>query len=757
MNKIIIVGHPQSGYEEVERLLVECGMAPALPSRREKLTPDQISRTLVKAHGATPIENLQSPQQLQQITVAPVWQGMALDLMLANVEQPLWGWADTQAAYLLDYWKSQDPQIVFVLVYDEPRTVYTRLSLEQASAPEAELQRRIDAWVSYNAALLHFHLRNPERSLLVHARQVQTSAQSYLQQISARIDAPLHVPPTLLPELHNSSQEDESQDGDAVVQDNHLAVRDNRAHVAGAPAEPPRLAELQANALADLLASQLVDANPEALQLYDELQAAATLPHGVAQSSGLPPALSGSGSLRDRYQAWLALVAQQAALQEQMQRAQTQAEQLKALSQQFSHADTQARERQRLLDDLHRTHRQAEALAQERQHLLEQQTIALQEQTADRERLCAELAGQLRTERQQLQHKEQERQLLLTQLHQVQEELEQHYLQARQQDTTLQSLRQNLQQVEQQAKQQAAEHSRQVEQLRAARQESQLLLAQLHQVQEELERHYLENQRHALQLEELQKNQEQHLRQIGQLKKERDEHTKTANERKTRLEQLTQAKAAYEKQTQEHNRQAETLKAERQAAREQVKQLQAQLNAAQARLASAPTADLQQENALLLSQLHQVQEELERLYLENRKLQTPATNASISPQPQQPIIRTGAANRVKRELPYRLGSLMIARSHNLGGLLGMPFALRAETKRYREEQQATAGQPPLPPISEYRDAREAEKVKQHLSYRLGRALLQSSEKPLGWLGLPWALRREVKDFRQQRNSRQVAG
>ena len=71
MNKIIIVGHPHSGHEEVQRLLTECGMAPALPSRRENLTPAQITQTLVQAHGATSLELLQSADQLQQIKVAP--------------------------------------------------------------------------------------------------------------------------------------------------------------------------------------------------------------------------------------------------------------------------------------------------------------------------------------------------------------------------------------------------------------------------------------------------------------------------------------------------------------------------------------------------------------------------------------------------------------------------------------------------------------------------------------------------------------
>jgi hypothetical protein len=205
MNKIIVVGHPQSGFDGVEELLLDSGMAEANPSRREGFMPAQISETLVKVHGGVPVQQVCVADQLAQIEVAPVWQGLALDLMLANMEQPLWGWADAQAVYLLDYWKSQDPQTVFVLVFDEPQSVFTRQALEHADASPQEQEARINGWVAYNSALLHFHLRNPERSLLVHAQQVQTSAQSYLQQLSLHVDAQLACPakqcsPRLKPE-----------------------------------------------------------------------------------------------------------------------------------------------------------------------------------------------------------------------------------------------------------------------------------------------------------------------------------------------------------------------------------------------------------------------------------------------------------------------------------------------------------------------------------------------------------------------------
>jgi len=238
MTKIAVVGHPQSGIEGIEQLLISAGMAVAQPSRRDGMSPQEINAALVKAHGAVPVESLQSAKQLQQIQVAPVWQGMVLDLMLGNLDSRVWGWMDPQAIYLLDYWKDLDPEIVFVLAYDAPHSALTRLSLEEAGASEQELQRRLDAWVAYNSALLHFHLRNPGRSVLVHVGQTKPLARRHLQYLSERIDLPLQF----------SGQ-------DALV----VAPATNTADA------------LLEDAQVALLAGMLMQTNPEAQNLYAPL------------------------------------------------------------------------------------------------------------------------------------------------------------------------------------------------------------------------------------------------------------------------------------------------------------------------------------------------------------------------------------------------------------------------------------------------------------------------------------------------------
>jgi len=632
MNKILIVGHPLSGYQEVERLLRACGMAPALPSRRDGFLPEQISATLAKAHNAPALQRLgdgDGNAELRQLTPGPVWHGMALDLMLGNIDQPLWGWADPQAIHWLNYWRDLDPDLHFILVYDRPHSLLTRSQADPATPDSPEdLARQARQWAAYNAALLHFFHRNPQRCLLVHSEQARRSASAYLNQVRARIDAPWAERIALEgshPEPHASGTPTPS-----VTQDLPPAL------ASGDTGETPDAP------LALLVADTLLRDQPESRQLYEELQAAANLPLALDDEPGRDTALA--------LQAWAALNAQR---------------------QQQRHQD-------KLLRQLEAGQTQAEALAAEHWRLLqaEQQLRAQDAQTHS-----AALAD-LSTARQQIEQQQRELQ-----------------------------------------------------------QDNDLLLSQLHQVQEELERHYLNGQQQATQLETLSAQQQQAEQQAAQFK----ERLAAAEARAAKeLADLQQQKRQLEVRLgAAENRAAEEAKRVQQQA-EQTQQLKATLSELQARPAVDP--QLSEENDLLLSQLHRVQEELERYYLENQRLKAQVA----PPKPEKPAFY-GAADRVRQQLSYRIGARMIHNSRSLGGWIAMPWAVLGEVRRFKREQPEREARK-LPPIHTYRDAHEAERVKQHLSYRLGRAYLANAKSPIGWLRMPFALSREAKAFRQRQHT-----
>ncbi|TQV61495.1 MAG: hypothetical protein FNT29_11365, partial [Halothiobacillaceae bacterium] len=192
MNKVLIVGHPSSGYHEVEVILHRYGLGTAKASRREGLTPFEISQSLLKAHGAPSLRSVLSEDEFMRIEPGAVWHGMALDLMLGNIDQPLWGWSDPQNIFLLDYWASLDPRLTFVLVYTEPQRALMEAAQQGNETPATdEIEQLIDNWVAFNGALLRFFLRNPKRCLLVHSQQVSCAVDSYLGRLQPLLETPL--------------------------------------------------------------------------------------------------------------------------------------------------------------------------------------------------------------------------------------------------------------------------------------------------------------------------------------------------------------------------------------------------------------------------------------------------------------------------------------------------------------------------------------------------------------------------------------
>ncbi|EFX92828.1 hypothetical protein HMPREF0027_0120 [Actinobacillus ureae ATCC 25976] len=117
---------------------------------------------------------------------------------------------------------------------------------------------------------------------------------------------------------------------------------------------------------------------------------------------------------------------------------------------------------------------------------------------------------------------------------------------------------------------------------------------------------------------------------------------------------------------------------------------------------------VESENQTLLLQLHRTQEELEKQHNALMALKNP--------------VYFGAAERFKNELPYRLGKKMIEASRSFKGWLTMPWLLKIEAKKVKEEQKNLK----LPNIEEYADFSEVEKVKKHLSYQLGAELVKSN-------------------------------
>ena len=393
MKTIITCGHPQSGYADIHHALQQAGISPAAPSRREQMAVSELHQRILRAAG-----NADTPPQ-QSIEPGKIWQELAIDLFLGNMDSPQWGWADERSTWLLEFWKNLDPQVHFVLVYASPAQTLARM-LDGLGPYDAQtLKQRLQDYQHYNNQLLHFYSRNPQRCQLVEQQAAQQNMAGLLQTLQTQWGLQL------------------AEAGQASAKE----------------ATPGN------NAVAQLVAQQLLQQQPQLHSLYAELQSTASLPAPTAK-----PASDGA----DKQLA--ALLTSYTALN--------------------SHAPALKQ-----LQQAHTTLQEEKAQLQDGQAQMQQQLVALQEELQ-----TANAAHQQALQQQDLQ---QENELLLQQLHQVQEELERQFQQKQQLST-------QLEQAKTQASQAPAPSASNTE----LEEENELLLQQLHLVQEELESYFLKHQ-----------------------------------------------------------------------------------------------------------------------------------------------------------------------------------------------------------------------------------------------------------------------
>ena len=165
MNKIVILGHNSSNYEEVEEVLYKKGMARAFKSAVNSLSPQEIVKVLAKSHKITFTDSSKEIKLVKTSEIQPIWSGLFADLMIANIDSKVWGWADPNILPFINYLKEIDHNVLFVLVYRCPKFLFESSSI----LDEKEFLNTLYDWYFYNKSLLDFYLNNRERAILINS------------------------------------------------------------------------------------------------------------------------------------------------------------------------------------------------------------------------------------------------------------------------------------------------------------------------------------------------------------------------------------------------------------------------------------------------------------------------------------------------------------------------------------------------------------------------------------------------------------
>lgn len=170
MKSLCITGNLQSVLNRILAGLQKAGLEPAQASTRSP------ALTLADWHAqvlsAMPrAEGVSSRVPAADFQPGKFWDQVASDLFLANYPSAAWGWADARSTELLDYWQQFDPQLYFVLAYSTPQQVLADALVARGLGDSSSCDTAMQIWYRHSRELLRFHLRNPQRSILVYAQE----------------------------------------------------------------------------------------------------------------------------------------------------------------------------------------------------------------------------------------------------------------------------------------------------------------------------------------------------------------------------------------------------------------------------------------------------------------------------------------------------------------------------------------------------------------------------------------------------------
>ena len=351
---------------------------------------------------------------MAQVQPGKLWNELATDLFLANMQQPNWGWADPQSAVLMDFWHDFDAQVRLLLIYNSPADYLTQVLIQNTQPSTQQVEAALDEWVRWNTALLRYMHRHPDYCLLVNSEHAVLQPLNFLDAVAAHWQI--------------SGLDTAAITGNSRPDFQHL-----RAH----------------------LVNRLIDKHHPALALYQELQGASFLP----TDPSLDSAESLTGNSHGTWNDWVNASTQLAKLNQEnavLARASEKAGEINTgLKQESEHLLLQLHEVQQELEsyflknealtqlaeqaetitrELKDMQTQRDALAHENTLLTAAREIVIQAQTDALAQLdcvrsenavlarASEKAGEFNTGlRQESEH-------LLLQLHEVQQELEEYFL-----------------------------------------------------------------------------------------------------------------------------------------------------------------------------------------------------------------------------------------------------------------------------------------------------------------------------------------
>ncbi len=226
MKVIITTGHGSAAIANIWTLMRSLGIKESAPAHKDTENPGVFHEKLYLAR------KIEDPDEPGQIIPGRMWQNLAENLLVNNVESENWGWGEAKSSRLLDFWTGIDQSTYFVLLYVAPE-----IALAMSSESDGIKSDPLVSWRLKNAELLDFYSRNRDRCLLINTYSLISQPSQLAELLSERLGIAI----TATQQLDTAS------------------------------------AQFPVSAIGSFLARNLLDDN-EASTLYEELESASDLP-----------------------------------------------------------------------------------------------------------------------------------------------------------------------------------------------------------------------------------------------------------------------------------------------------------------------------------------------------------------------------------------------------------------------------------------------------------------------------------------------
>ncbi|HCL8741050.1 TPA: kfiB protein, partial [Escherichia coli] len=271
MNKLVLIGHPGSKYQIVEHFLKEIGMNSPNYSTSNKISPEYITASLCQFYQTPEVNDVVDEREFSAVQVSTMWDSMVLELMMNNLNNKLWGWADPSIIFFLDFWKNIDKSIKFIMIYDHPK--YNLMRSVNNAPLSLNINNSVDNWIAYNKRLLDFFLENKERCVLINFEAFQGNKKNIIKPLSNIIK----IDNLMSAHYKNSILFDVVENND-YTKSNEIALLEKYTDLFSLSANETEIT-FNDTKVSEYLVSELIKERTEVLKLYNELQAYANLPY----------------------------------------------------------------------------------------------------------------------------------------------------------------------------------------------------------------------------------------------------------------------------------------------------------------------------------------------------------------------------------------------------------------------------------------------------------------------------------------------